>query len=184
MADANLAIHYVCTHEQAEALIRERSRFWLSNCGCREEKGTCSRSRIDVCLIFNYDDPGSGGDKKEITINDALEVLKEAREKFLVARPFRNLSRTETDGICFCCDDCCGYFIDPSETCDKGDLIAETNMDTCMHCGACEEVCYFKARGMVNSALLVELDACCGCGLCVTVCPVDSIKVVKRQKQL
>jgi Pyruvate/2-oxoacid:ferredoxin oxidoreductase delta subunit len=143
-------------------------------------EGGCARSRIDVCLIFNPDDPGSGGEKKEVMLQDALDVMKEARTKYLVTRPFRNTSRTETDGICFCCDDCCGYFLDPMETCDKGDMIAETDMDTCIHCGVCVEVCYFNARKMADNQLQVDLDACYGCGLCPTVCPVDCIQMIKR----
>jgi hypothetical protein len=75
---------------------------------------------MDVCLIFNPDDPGSGSGKKEVTLTEVMGIVQEAEEKHLVARPYRDKTRTVTDGICFCCDDCCGYFLDPSERCDKG----------------------------------------------------------------
>jgi len=181
MGESNLAMHYVCTHDKALDLINEHTRFWVSNCGCRERRGQCTRSRMDVCLMFNPDDSGSGSGKKEITLADAMEILREAESKHLVARPFRNKDRTDTDGICFCCDDCCGYFLDPKETCDKGKLIEKTDLKQCTQCGACESVCYFCARKMKKDKLMVNRDKCYGCGLCVDACPVNCIEMVKRK---
>ena len=180
MDEADLAMHYVCTHDKALNLINEHTRFWASNCGCRERRGQCARSRMDVCLMFNPDDSGSGSGKKEVTPADAMEILHEAQIKRLVARPFRNKDRTDTDGICFCCDDCCGYFLDPAEKCDKGEFITETDFDVCNHCGICVDVCHFKARTMNGGELHEAEDLCYGCGLCLDVCPEDCIKMVRR----
>lgn len=135
---------------------------------------------MDVCLIFNPDDPGSGSGKKEVPMAEVLGILQEAETKHLVARPYRNQARTGTDGICFCCDDCCAYFLDPSERCDQGELLAETDFDICNHCGACAEVCYFKARSMDGNELKVENELCYGCGLCLAVCTEDCIRMVRR----
>ena len=178
MDKIDVAMHYVCTHEKAQDLIKARDRFWVSNCGCRESRKECARSRMDICLMFNPDDPGSGTGKKEVTLPDVMAILQEARDKHLVARPYRDQSRTDTDGICFCCDDCCGYFLDPGERCDKGELVSETDFDLCNHCGECVDVCYFKARKMNEDRLLVEKDLCYGCGLCLAVCPEDCIQMV------
>jgi len=41
------ALHYVCTHDEARRLIAAHDRFWVSNCGCRESRAACNRSRID-----------------------------------------------------------------------------------------------------------------------------------------
>jgi Pyruvate/2-oxoacid:ferredoxin oxidoreductase delta subunit len=178
MSQADLAMHYVCTHRRAQELILARSRFWVSNCGCRESRNRCAHSRMDVCLIFTPDDPGSGSGKKEVGLADVMDILREAEIKHLVARPYRNQARTDTDGICFCCDDCCGYFTDPSERCDKGDLAASTDFDLCTHCGACVNVCYFHARTMSAGELCVETGHCYGCGLCVDICPEACIQMV------
>jgi Pyruvate/2-oxoacid:ferredoxin oxidoreductase delta subunit len=179
MSQADLAVHYVCTHQRAQELIRARSRFWVSNCGCRESRGQCGRSRMDVCLIFTPDDPGSGSGKKKVDLADVMDILHEAKVRHLVARPYRNQARTDTDGICFCCDDCCGYFADPSEQCDRGDLVADTDFDLCTHCGDCVDVCYFHARAMSGDELCVETDRCYGCGLCVDVCPAACIRMAQ-----
>jgi Pyruvate/2-oxoacid:ferredoxin oxidoreductase delta subunit len=178
MGGMDLAMHYVCTHDQARRLIKAHEEFWVSNCGCRESKANCKRSRMDVCLIFDPADPGSGTGKHEITRAEADALVKEADDHYLVTRPWRNADRTRTDGICFCCDDCCGYFSDPNERCDKGDLRQKTDMDECIQCGVCVDLCYFHARVMVDDELRVTEDNCYGCGLCVPVCPVQCIEMV------
>jgi Pyruvate/2-oxoacid:ferredoxin oxidoreductase delta subunit len=175
------AMHFVCTRDEARELIRGRDRFWVSNCGCREGRGQCDRSRIDLCLVF-YDDIGmSGSGGREIALADVEEIFREAETCHLVTRPFRSDDRTRVDGICFCCDDCCVYFLDPSDVCDKGRLVQESDPELCAACGACTEVCYFGARKTDDGELVVDRDECYGCGLCVDVCPEGSIRMVHRQ---
>ena len=90
MNTTELAIHYVCTHDKAEAIIEEHDAFWVSNCGCRESHDGCARSRLDVCLIFTPFDPGSGTSKSPISRQEVTNILQEARDKQLVARPYRD----------------------------------------------------------------------------------------------
>ncbi|MGB2696914.1 MAG: 4Fe-4S binding protein [Candidatus Zixiibacteriota bacterium] len=185
MNKEDLAFHYVCTREEARQLVGQYERFWVLNCGCREaRKEGCSRSRIDLCLMFRSDITGSDGSgKKEISRAELEEIFQEARDKHLVTRPFRNdKDRSQTEGICFCCDDCCAYFLDPTEKCDKGELIEKTEQDNCTNCGECVEVCYFKARKMEEDKLQVDQKECYGCGLCVDVCSEGCISMVERIK--
>jgi hypothetical protein len=49
MNESGVPLHYVCTRDQARHIINGHSRFWISNCGCRELREACKRSRIDVC---------------------------------------------------------------------------------------------------------------------------------------
>ncbi|MFH1335333.1 MAG: hypothetical protein ABII96_02355, partial [Candidatus Zixiibacteriota bacterium] len=69
MNNPDLAFHYVCTWDEAKKLTGQHHRFWVENCGCREKKeGGCSRSRMDLCLMFRSDvQASSGSNKKEIT---------------------------------------------------------------------------------------------------------------------
>jgi len=181
MNEKDLAFHYVCTREQAKDLVTEHNKFWVSNCGCRESHGKCTRSRVDLCLIFREDVGTSGSRKKEISNVEVEEIFKEAKEKHLVTRPFRNeKNMKETTGICFCCDDCCAYFLNPDEKCDKGGFIERTDQNLCNNCGECEEVCYFKARKMDSDELFVDRSNCYGCGLCLDACPEDCIEMVQR----
>ncbi|HEX7402131.1 MAG TPA: 4Fe-4S binding protein [candidate division Zixibacteria bacterium] len=179
-----MAFHYVCTWDEAKKLTGQHNRFCVENCGCREKKeGGCTRSRMDLCLMFRGDvQTSSDSNKKEITRVEVDEILREAKEKHLVTRPFRNdKDRTVTEGICFCCDDCCGYFLDPTEVCDKGIFIEKTGWDKCTHCGICADVCHFKARIMNEGKLSVDQNNCYGCGLCLEVCPEDCISMASRR---
>jgi len=182
MNDADLAMHYVCTHAEARALIAAHDRFWISNCGCRESRRECARSRMDLCLMFSGDQSASGSGMREATRAEAEANLREAETQRLVTRPFYNeRDRAITDGICFCCDDCCGYFLHPEENrCDNGAFIEETDLDACTGCGDCVEACYFGARNMEDGALLILTENCYGCGLCADVCPAECVRMVKR----
>ncbi len=177
----DLSLHFVCTHHEARKIAFAHSQFWMSNCGCREGRGKCSRSRMDVCLMFRAETACSGSGMKEITLTDVLAIFDEAADKKLVARPFRNEpDRSFVDGICFCCDDCCGYFLDCSEKCDKGTQIESTDMSRCNFCGDCVPACYFGARKMADDELVVNRDECYGCGMCIESCPGDAISMAVR----
>jgi NAD-dependent dihydropyrimidine dehydrogenase PreA subunit len=132
--------------------------------------------------MFTDDIGSSGSGLKEISRAEVEEILSEAREKHLVPRPFRNQSdKTKADGICFCCDDCCGYFLDAEAVCDRGSLVERTDMERCAACGTCADVCYFDARRIEGITLAVEQDSCYGCGLCVDVCPQECVEMVGRE---
>lgn len=175
------SMHFVCTHDEAWQLVKDQKEFWVSNCGCREGRGECSRSRIDVCLDFNKKSSSGGSNTRALTLTGVKDIFQEAKEKHLVTRPFRDTETYEVvEGICFCCDDCCGYFLDPNEKCDKGKMIEKTNTDNCTDCGLCVEVCYFDARGMKDDVLEVNRESCYGCGLCIDECPEKCIDMVHR----
>lgn len=185
--DSNLEgnIHYVATRDEGWQIVENNQRYWLSNCGCREQRGECARSRIDVCLFFHAPESGTGSALHEVSRKDVIELFAEAKEKHLVVRPFRDDNdRNKVAGICFCCDDCCGYFLNPDEKCDKGQYRETTDFDNCTHCGECVEVCYFGARCMVDGDLVVAVDQCYGCGLCADVCPTDCIRMAVRDELL
>ena len=174
-------MHYVCTHEEAWELIQKQENFWVSNCGCRENRGKCTQSRLDVCLMFTDQVAPTGSGMHPISFDDARRILQEGRQKMLVARPFRSEKNPSVvEGICFCCDDCCAYFLDPTEICDEGDLIEVTDHDKCTLCGDCAPVCYFHARRVEDGRMRIHPERCYGCGLCVDVCLLGAIQMVKR----
>ena len=135
---------------------------------------------LELMSVSCSDDiSSSGSGMREISRSDVDEIFREAENKHLVTRPFRNdKDRSRTDGICFCCDDCCCYFLDPTDACDRGDLVESTDIEECLNCGACEDVCYFGARKMKEGELIIDRESCYGCGLCVDVCPYDCVVMV------
>jgi ferredoxin len=169
--------HYVCTHAQARDLISKQHEFYIAICGCRQRQGGCSRSRMDVCLMFNPEF-STGTEKRTAARQDAMDIVAEADAKGLVSRPFRNMKKPEElDGICFCCPECCYYFQHPEEPCDKGILREHTTAEDCSACGLCVEACHFGARQVVDGKLIVDSGKCYGCGLCVDACPAGCIEM-------
>ena len=169
-------VHFVCTRGEAAGILAWQQRFWVSNCGCREERGVCARSRHDVCLAFG---PGEG--RHEISPAGLEEILREAEAKHLVMRPYRDKANGQVGGFCICCDDCCGFFRHPGEyECERGALAERTDESACTDCGDCAAVCFFGARRMADGHLAVDHEKCNGCGLCLDVCPAECIQMVPR----
>ncbi len=174
------ALHFVCTLEEAKSLIDRHKKYWVSKCNCREHRGPCKRSRADVCLQFADHTVADGPGKRTISKEEAYAIIGEAKEKHLVPRPFRTGDRSGIDGICFCCDDCCGYFLGLHEPCDKGMFIERTDTAACIDCGVCAGVCYFGARDAKGEVLKVDREKCYGCGVCLDACAMKAITMVPR----
>ena len=181
MTTDGLAFHYVCRPDEAAKLVADHHRFWVVECGCRKSLGNkCPSASHEICLWFHGDMHEDFGRRREISRDEVSRILRQARDENLVTRPFRNdKDRSITEGICFCCDDCCSYFQSSDEKCDKGSSVEQTDLDACSLCGDCESVCYFKARRLVNGSIKITHDNCHGCALCINVCPEEAIRMVK-----
>jgi Fe-S-cluster-containing hydrogenase component 2 len=59
-------------------------------------------------------------------------------------------------------------------------FIRETELDECIGCGACAEICPVDAVKMINDQPRVDLDWCIGCGVCAIQCPADVISISRR----
>lgn len=165
-------MHYVSTYGEVEKVVAGAERFWVSPCGCREGGEGCKRSRHDVCLGFTAGSVSMADQAREISRAEAEDLARYCRERGLVARPFRNdKDKSITEGICFCCDCCCGYFAETEYKYDPGRFIELTDMPACIHCGVCAPSCFFRARVTENDKLVLYRDKCGGCGICVDVRP-------------
>lgn len=183
MSQEGFVQHFVCTLDEARGFVERAEEYWVSNCGCREERGGCARSRMDVCLQFRGNTAAGGSGMRQIARSEVEEILREVRSKMLVPRPFRDPEvRGGVEGICFCCACCCGYFRNQDEKCDKGPSIEETDLDACTGCGECVSACYFGAREVTADGLGVAADKCYGCGLCVDACEAGLIQMVARDR--
>lgn len=172
------AMHYVCTYADVKQLLSEQSRFWVSLCGCRESKGNCSQSRMDLCIGFSPDAGSTSNGIKEQSREQVEAIVAEAQSKLLVPRPWRIDDRVA--GICLCCSCCCAYFLNHEDICDAGSQIEHTELAGCTHCGLCIDACAFKARVMETGKLVVNQELCFGCGVCVDQCPQACISMVSR----
>ena len=55
------------------------------------------------------------------------------------------------------------------------------DMDTCISCGKCAEICQYKAIILLGEKTLVFPEMCHACGGCMLVCPVDAITYSDRE---
>ncbi|HEY3416462.1 MAG TPA: 4Fe-4S dicluster domain-containing protein [Armatimonadota bacterium] len=176
------AVHYVCTYEEARALLAAQREFNVRTCGCRT-KHPGAHADNDCCLWFTDANPEVNGQGRPITAEAAATLLERARTTGLIIRPFRDFeTQTETIGICSCCGCCCSYFHDtPREECDKGACIEQTAADACTLCGLCVSACLFQARAIIDGALQINGDNCFGCGICADTCPTNAVRMIRRE---
>ena len=60
-------------------------------------------------------------------------------------------------------------------------FIRKTEMDACIGCGACEEICPVDAVRIVDEKAEIDPAWCIGCGVCAVTCPTEAISIVRRE---
>ena len=115
------------------------------------------------------------GKGREITKDEALEMLRNATEEGLVHVCDNVEGSLRT--ICNCCPCCCGFFRVRSasglETYVRSNYVACVEADDCIGCGTCEERCPVNAITIVDDLTWVESEKCIGCGICTPTCEGD-----------
>ncbi len=59
----------------------------------------------------------------------------------------------------------------------------ETNIEECIGCGACRDICPVDASVVVEGHAEVDLDWCIGCGVCAVTCPTGAISLKRRTEE-
>jgi MinD superfamily P-loop ATPase len=54
-------------------------------------------------------------------------------------------------------------------------MVPEVNESACTYCGACSDICQFKAISVMGDVMLTMPEMCHGCGACMAVCPEEAI---------
>lgn len=171
----------------AEKVLRSAQIVSLGNCGCRTKLKRCN-APLDVCLCMDKEarELIKSGDAREISMHEALNVLKRSHGAGLVHLAFVNRGDEKPWVICSCCSCCCHALsslvrFNIPEAVAESEHIASQDAEKCNDCGICVERCQFHARRMVDGKLCFEQPRCFGCGLCVSVCPTEAIALVDRK---
>jgi MinD superfamily P-loop ATPase len=61
---------------------------------------------------------------------------------------------------------------------EVGQMIPEVDLQKCIYCGRCAEVCQYNAIAVVGEKVLVFPELCHGCGSCTLNCPTEAIHEV------
>jgi MinD superfamily P-loop ATPase len=59
--------------------------------------------------------------------------------------------------------------------------IPSVDKSRCTHCGACSELCQFKAISVMNNFILTFPEMCHGCGGCIAICPEKALSPGERE---
>jgi electron transport complex protein RnfB len=185
--------HNVADFDNLSKLLENTtSPYMVTNCICKQLKDMEGQSckvteRREVCMGFGnaaqlYIDQGWG---REITRDEAIDILKQNQEEGLVLQPD---NAQELSFICSCCSCCCESlrrylkFPYPGKI-SVSNFYAEIDAESCTGCGTCIEICPMDAIDSVENISIVKRERCIGCGNCVAKCPSDAVSLIKKDKQ-
>lgn len=137
--------------EEVSKYLEENTIFSLSDCACRTSREAmgegCGHLKEDICIQMGHAAEYyiRTGRAKEITREEAIEVIKKAEDNGLM-HSIPNLDGPgKTHAICNCCG--CGCFnmrlashwSNPDMT--RSNYVAEVETEKCVACGECVENC-------------------------------------------
>ena len=179
----------VFPHHMMEKVIDEAGLIGLAHCPCRltySMRGKGCEHPTEVCMKFNdlaryVIDRGLA---KEITKEEALEVIKKSEEAGLVH--FVDNAEGKIQHNCNCCGCACWNVGNikrkkiPRDELMATYFLRKTDTDECTGCGECVEVCPVDALALEDDLPAVDEEWCIGCGVCATVCPNEAVKMKIR----
>jgi ferredoxin len=182
--------HHVLNMENVRRILSGAHTISVMDCGCRTIYHHCD-APLNVCLDMNEvaERHMAIGWAREITLDEALEVLRRTHEAGLVHMAYGHGEFYEPgviNSVCSCCSCCCGILSGVLRFGRYPHLltshaIAVTDAAFCTDCGACVDRCQFGAREILEGSVVLNQDLCFGCGLCVSTCPTYAIMLVDKQ---
>ena len=179
----------VLPHEDAREIIKKQNKIAVAPCICKREKEAlgekCDKPE-EVCMVFStgayyYIENGYG---REITVDEALNILDQAHEAGLVCSPSNDQKGFV---ICNCCGCHCGILTNLKKLPQPAKLVASNyyavvDIDSCTGCETCLDRCQMDAISLEGGVAQIDLDYCIGCGLCVTTCPSEALSLERKDE--
>jgi len=150
-----------CSYEEISTYLDAAHRYSVSNCSCRTAREImgqgCGHLKEDMCIQLDhaaeyYIRTGRG---REITRQEADEIIKKAEENGLVHQIPNTDGSGHTHAICNCCG--CGCFALRTSTMFKNNDMSRSN---------------YVSR--------VDKEKCVACGQCVENCPTNAIRLGQK----
>jgi len=164
----------------------------VMDCICR--KGTdligepCKTTDLrETCLTFRRGAVSfiEKGLAREITKEEALKLIEDAKEDGLVLQPGNSISPMS---MCICCGCCCGVLVAQKKLPGLSQFFAtnyyaEVDQYICEGCAICEERCNLGAVHVEDNIAQVDKEKCIGCGVCVPKCSSGAMKLLKKEAE-
>ena len=180
--------YHVSNFDEIKSIIENiKTTIFLSPCICRqstEVQGIGCDHPSETCITIGRANPRIYLEQgREITQEEAIQVLKSAQENGLIICPTNALKPIM---ICCCCGCSCLFlknlkkFENPSNYI-KSNFFVKIDEDSCTGCGECVPACHMDAN-IINEKGISEtnLGYCLGCGVCVSNCPENARHLAKK----
>ncbi len=141
----------IVSYEEVSSYLNENTLFSVSDCACRTSREAmgegCGHLKEDMCIQMGHaaDYYIRTGRGKEITREEAAEIIKKAEDNGLMHSIPNTDGPGKTHAICNCCG--CGCFSmrlanmwsNPDMV--RSNYVSKIDVDKCVACGECVEVC-------------------------------------------
>lgn len=143
------------SYEEVSKYLNEHNVFSVSDCSCRTSREImgegCGHLKEDMCIQLGhaaeyYIRTGRG---REITREEAIEIIERAEENGLVHQIPNTDGSGKTHAICNCCGCSClalrtaEMFLNPDMV--RSNYVSQVDKDKCVGCGECVEACQVNA---------------------------------------
>ncbi|MDQ5984537.1 MAG: Ion-translocating oxidoreductase complex subunit B [Syntrophus sp. SKADARSKE-3] len=177
----------IAPYDELRQILASQKIIALAECICRKMSSVAGKpchAPLESCLVFGTmaEFYVENGIARQITLDEAFEVLKRNEAAGLVPNP---VNAQKVGGMCSCCACCCELLkaikldTHPSRKV-KSNYFARIAGDVCTGCEICLERCQMEAITIHDEVAVINLDRCVGCGLCVTTCPTGALSLVKK----
>lgn len=173
--------------DSVKRLLERAHKIAVTDCACKTKHRHCD-SPLNTCLQLNEAAQKGieGGTSRELTIEEALEVLSSSHKAGLIHMAYVKDDLPKDDNIryiCSCCSCCCSVLASTlrfglAPHLLKSQAVASIDSSLCTSCGKCVERCHFGAREQVGGKVSINRDMCFGCGLCVSTCPTKATSLL------
>lgn len=183
----------VFPYHTMEKVIKQAKVFAVAHCACRmvmQLKGRGCEHPLEVCMKFDnmaeYLIERKLG--KEISREEALRVIKTSEDAGLVH--FVDNAVSDIKHNCNCCGCSCWNVGSikrrkiPRDTIMATYFMRKTDIDECIGCGACSDICPVDAVVIEEDSSIVDEEWCIGCGLCVSRCPTGAARLELRADRI
>ena len=180
----------VMPNEQMGPIVEATTKIAVAHCPFRMSAKILGRTdchhSLEVCL--KYDEMAEfvidKGLAREISKDEAMKILADSEKEGLV-----HMVDNTQGQIKHTCN-CCGHYCwnvgiirrrkIPRDMLMAVYFIRDTELDDCIGCGACADICPVDAVTMFDERPVVDNEWCIGCGVCAVYCPAEVISIKRR----